>query len=103
MLHQSQLPAIPYRATMPVTTSDVPVKPTWPNADADIRVPHDEEGSIVSQPSARELPVTELFVVARATRAGEKSPAASPRAARSMLRANAPTPLAVPKRPACPA
>ena len=40
--------------------SDVPVKPTWPNAAGDIRVPHDEVGSIVSQPSARELPGTRL-------------------------------------------
>ena len=36
--------------------NDVPVNPTCPNARADIRVPHDDVGSIVSHPSARELP-----------------------------------------------
>ena len=36
--------------------NDVPVKPTCPNARGDIRVPHDDVGNIVSQPSARELP-----------------------------------------------
>jgi hypothetical protein len=35
--------------------SDVPVNPVWPIALADILEPHDEVGSIVSQPSAREL------------------------------------------------
>ena len=59
----------------------------------------------MSQPSARELPGTLVFVVARLTRSGEKGggSAASPRAPRSIERANAPTPEAVPKRPACPA
>ena len=31
------------------------MKPVWPNASADIRLPHDEVGRIRSQPSAREL------------------------------------------------
>ena len=60
--------------------SDVPVNPVWPKARADIRVPHDEVGSIVSQPSARELPGISVgrFVrrrfssVAQADRAGAR-------------------------------
>ena len=32
------------------------MKPVWPIAVGDIRVPHDEVGRIVSHPSARELP-----------------------------------------------
>src|SRR2546428_361254 len=157
MFHHSQLPAMPYRATMPVTTSgvsaanvvatidvpashhgtsrperkrsivpppqtrlvrstkyrsrsgsiqsDVPVKPTWPNAEDDIRVPHDEAGSIVSQPSARELPGTVLFVVNSRTSSAEKGGGmvVSPRAARSIVRANRPTAGAEPKSPAWPA
>src|SRR5947209_701583 len=84
---------------------DVPVKPTWPNADADIRVPHEEVGSIVSHPSARELPGTRLFVTARARRAGESGGGidASPRALRRTIRAKAPTEAAVPNSPAWPA
>ena len=39
----------------------MPVKPTVPIAAGDMRVPHDEVASIVSQPSARELPGTRLF------------------------------------------
>ena len=39
-----------------------PGREAHPNADADIFVPHDEVVSIVSQPSARELPGTVLFV-----------------------------------------
>ena len=65
--------------------SDVPVKPTWPNAAGDISVPHDDVGRMVSQPSARELPGTSLLRVARATRSGVSGAGtdASPRAARS--------------------
>ena len=81
------------------------MKPTWPNADADMRVPQDEVGSIVSQPSARELPGTRLRVVNRRTSAGVNGAgtSSSPRAAFSTALANAPTAGAVPKSPACPA
>ena len=50
------------------------MKPTWPNAAVDMRVPHDEVGSMVSQPSARELLGTELRVVKVATQGeGERT------------------------------
>ena len=70
-----------------------------------MRVPHDEVVSIVSQPSARELPGTVVLVVARRTSVGDSGTgtAWSPRAARSAARANAATAGAVPKRPAWPA
>ena len=45
---------------------DVPVKPVWPNARAESRVPHEEVGSMVSQPTARELRGTVLRVTNRA-------------------------------------
>src|SRR5882672_5365434 len=93
-----------YRSRSGSIQSDVPVKPTWPNADDDIRVPHDEVGSIVSQPSARELPGTVLFVVNARTSSGEKGggSVASPRAARSMTRANPPPPGPNQNRPGGP-
>ena len=71
----------------------------------DIRVPQDEEGSIVSHPSARELAGTVVFVVNCATSSGENGGglSRSPRAARRMVRANAPTAGAVPNSPAWPA
>ena len=83
----------------------MPVKPVWPMARADRRVPHDEVGCIVSQPSARELPGT----VARAAKRAAW-PVVIPadtmtrpcHSARNQ-RAKAPTAAAVPKRPACPA
>ena len=34
---------------------DVPVKPVWPNASADIRLPHDEVGRIHPRPPEDEL------------------------------------------------
>jgi hypothetical protein len=40
--------------------------------EADIRVPHEDEVSIVSHPSARELPGTALFAVRRAMLAGAR-------------------------------
>ena len=59
---------------------------------ADSLDPHDEVGSMVSQPSARELPGVSLFR-AKVSSAGEAS----------HHRAQAPTAAAVPNKPACPA
>ena len=36
------------------STDVVPVNPVWPNADGEIFVPHEDVGSIVSHPSARD-------------------------------------------------
>ena len=44
------------------------MKPTCPTAAGDMRVPHDDVGSIVSHPSARELPGTVVFRTNLATR-----------------------------------
>ena len=73
-----------YRSRIGSIHSDVPVKPTCPNAAADMRVPHDEVGSIVSQPSARELPGTVLFVANTPSTAGSKTlaPLSTARASR---------------------
>src|SRR6185295_2364248 len=94
-----------YRSRSGSIHSDVPVYPTLPNAAGDIAVPHDEVGSIVSHPSARELPGTLLFLVACATSGGDRGAGtvASPRAPRSTAHAKPPTPAAVPNNPACPA
>src|SRR5439155_17587092 len=94
-----------YRSRAGSIHSDVPVNPACPKADEDIFVPHEEVGSIVSHPSARELPGTSLLATARATSAGESGGGIdrSPRALRSTVRANPPTDPAVPNRPACPA
>ena len=75
------------------------------SAAVDSFVPHDEVGSMVSQPSARELPGTLDRVVASATNSDVKGVGAAgpPRAARSTTRANAPTAPAVPNSPECPA
>src|SRR6266550_4147032 len=95
--HARLVSSTKYRSRAGSIHIDVPVNPTWPNADADMRAPHDEAGSMVSHPSARELPPTALFVVARRTRAGESGDGidASPRAPRSTARAKAPTAAAV--------
>ena len=39
------------------------MKPVWPIAEGDSRVPHDDVGSIVSHPSARELPGTSVSLM----------------------------------------
>src|SRR6187402_1804685 len=70
--------------------SDVPVNPVCPIALADIFVPHDDVGSIVSHASARELPGTVVFV-ANNGREGDFI----------HQRAAAPTASAVPNSPAC--
>src|SRR5262245_53651184 len=67
-----------YRSRTGSIHNDVPVKPTCPNARADIRAPHDEVGSIVSHPSARELPGTVLFVVNVRTRSASNTLACPP-------------------------
>ena len=58
-----------------------------------MRVPHDEVGSIVSQPRARELPGTALFIKNKFTisRVNGGGTPLSPRAERNSARANAPT------------
>ena len=83
--------------------SDVPVNPVCPNGAGDIRVPHDDVGSIVSQPSARELPGTPpRRATNRRSDASANTPV-RPSSTCSTWRAKAPTAGAVPKRPACPA
>src|SRR5262245_13204557 len=91
-----------YRSRPGSIHSDVPVKPTCPNALDDIRVPHDEVGSIVSQPNARELPGTGLRAenVRSSDGVNGGGPEDSPRAAARTTRAKRPTPLTVPKSPA---
>src|ERR1700730_14430866 len=66
-----------------------------------MRVPHEEVGSIVSHPSARELPGTELLVTNCRTRDGENGcgTPVSPRVARKTARAS---PAPPPRRAAQP-
>src|SRR5213083_2250218 len=71
-------------------------------AEADIFVPHDEVGSIVSQPSARD-PGTPARAVNALTVAGAAIAASPFLNEDSMARATSPTACAVPKRPAWPA
>src|SRR4029453_14486 len=56
-----------YKSLVGSIHSDVPVNPVWPIALADILEPHDDVGSIVSQPSARELPGTVVFAANNAS------------------------------------
>ena len=78
-----------YRSFAGSIHNEVPVKPVWPIALADIFVPQDEVGSMVSQPSARELFGT-VVLVAKSGKEGE----------RIHQRAQAPTAAAVPNKPA---
>ena len=79
--------------------SEVPVNPVWPTARADIRVPQDEVGSMVSQPSARELPGTRVRVMKRLNVA-DAATVGAPRKPAAIVRAKRPTAAALPNSPA---
>src|SRR6188508_3384619 len=78
-----------YRPAAGSIQSDVPVKPVCPIARGDIRVPQEDVGSMVSQPSARELPGTVLRVTNRASVSGVPSRVTRANVLRTS-RANAP-------------
>src|SRR5919108_271181 len=85
-----------YRSRSGSIHAVVPVNPVWPNAAADIFVPHDEVGSIVSQPSARE-PGTRLFRVTKIRSVdGDATRELPPVSPARIDRAKSPTAAAVP-------